>query len=420
MRSSRLTPLALALLTGALTAQEAPADQRLKDLERKVEILSRELEAQKTGATMPAAPEKGSHGMAQAASKVYESKGGLSIGGYGEFLYQAKENKLQDGSTGVGEKNLDALRLILYTGYKFNESIVLNTEIEFEHGGYSDESPEGEAVVEFAYLDFLLSKGFNVRAGQMLVPMGFINEQHEPPAFLGARRPLVERNLIPSTWHENGVGIHGELPANLSYRVYLMNGLNAEKFTAEGIRDGRQFGKEANAQSLAWTGRLDWNPLPGSTVGVSFYTGNSNQSGTGEVLTTTLWDAHAEYRYRGLQLRGLYTRTSLSTPYLEALGPSDPARETGTRQWGGYLEAGYDLLGDRQALIPFVRLERMNTQAEVISGVVATGAFDQTVLTTGVNWKPIPNVALKVDLQKIENRARTGQNQFNIALGFYF
>ncbi len=421
MRSLALTPLTLALLAGALVAQDVPADQRLKDLERKVEILSRELEAQKTGATMPAAPEKGSFGMAQAASKVYESKGGLSIGGYGEFLYQAKENKLQDGTTGVGEKNLDALRLILYTGYKFNESLVLNTEIEFEHGGYSDESPEGEAVVEFAYLDFLISKGFNVRAGQMLVPMGFINEQHEPPAFLGSRRPLVERNLIPTTWHENGVGLHGELPANLSYRVYVMNGLNAAKFGAEGIRDGRQFGKEANAQSLAWTGRLDWAALPGTTFGLSFYTGNSNQSGQGESLATTLWDAHAEYRFRGLQVRGLYTRTSLSTPYLANLGPTDPARETGTRQWGGYLEAGYDLIGSgKQALIPFVRFERMNTQAEVVAGVTPTGAFDQSVLTVGVNWKPIPNVAVKGDYQKIENRARTGQNQFNAALGFYF
>ena len=421
MRPFRLSPLALALLAGPLAAQEVPADQRLKDLERKVEILSRELEAQKTGATMPAAPEKGSYGMAQAASKVYESKGGLSIGGYGEFLYQAKENKLQDGTTGVGEKNLDALRLILYTGYKFNESIVLNTEIEFEHGGYSDESPEGEAVVEFAYLDFLITKGFNVRAGQMLVPMGFINEQHEPPAFLGSRRPLVEQQILPSTWHENGVGLHGDLPANLSYRLYLMNGLNGAKFNAEGLRDGRQFGKEANAQSLAWTGRLDWAPLPGATFGVSFFTGNSNQSGQGEALRTTLWDAHAEYRVRGLQLRGLYARTSLSSSYLAALGASDPAREVGTRQWGGYLEAGYDLLGEgKQALIPFVRWERLDTQAGTVPGVVVSGAFDQTVLTTGVNWKPIPNVAVKADIQKLENRARTGQNQVNLALGFYF
>lgn len=419
---SILTPLLCTLMALPLAAQENPEIVCLRDeFNRKLDTLTRELEAQRTGSVMPAAPEKGSFGMGQGASKVYESKGGLSIGGYGEFLYQAMEGKLQDGTTGVGSKNLDALRLVLYTGYKFTDSIVLNTEVEFEHGGYSDESPEGEAVVEFAYLDFLIHKGINVRAGQMLLPVGFINEQHEPPAFLGSRRPLVERNLIPTTWHENGVGLHGELPANLTYRLYLMNGMNAEKFRAAGIRDGRQFGKEANAQSLAWTGRLDWAPQPGTTVGVSFYRGNNNESGLGEALNTTLWDAHAEYRNRGLQVRGLYTRTTLGTPYLAHLGASDSVREAGTRQWGGYLEVGYDLLGSgRQALIPFARWERMNTQAEVVPGVVPTGAFDQSVVTVGLNYKPIPNVAVKGDLQRIENRAKTGQNQVNLALGFYF
>ena len=415
------TPLLAALLGLTLGAQESPEITRLREeFNRKLETLTRELEAQRTGSVQPAAPEKGAFGMAQAASKVYESRGGLSIGGYGEFLYQAQEGRLQDGTRSVGGKSLDALRLVLYTGYKFSDRIVLNTEVEFEHGGYSDASPEGEAKVEFAYLDFLIAKGFNVRAGQLLLPVGFINEAHEPPAFLGSRRPLVEQTLIPTTWHENGFGLHGDLPGSFSYRVYLVNGMNAEKFSAAGIQGGRQFGKEANAQSLAWTGRLDWAPLVGATAGLSVYTGNSNQSGMGAALTTTLWDVHAEYRNRGLQLRGLYTRTTLSAPYLAQLGAAEPARASGTRQWGGYLEAGYDLLSGRQALIPFARWERLNTQAEVVPGVVPAGAFDQSVLTVGLNWKPIPNVALKGDFQRLENRARSGQNQTNLALGFYF
>jgi hypothetical protein len=422
MKSPFLTSLALTLLAAPGFAQDKPStEQRVADLERKLQILTQELESQKTQSAVAAAPDQGSFGLGASASKVYESKGGLSIGGYGEFLYQSKENKLQDGTTGVGEKNVDALRLVLYTGYKFNDHIVFNSELEWEHGGYSDESPEGEALVEFAYLDFLIRKEFNVRAGMMLVPMGFINELHEPPAFLGSRRPLVERQIIPTTWHENGVGVHGELPGNFTYRVYLMNGLNGDKFTAEGIRDGRQHGKEANAQSLAWTGRLDWLPMPGALVGGSFYTGNSNQTGSGEALRTTIFDLHTEYRAGGLQLRGLYARTTNSAAYLDTLGLSDPARETGTRQWGGYLEAGYDLLGGgKQALIPFLRWERLNSQGEVIPTVVKDLATDQTVLTAGVNYKPIPNVAVKADFQKLENRAKTGQNQWNLALGFYF
>jgi hypothetical protein len=276
-------------------------------------------------------------------------------------------------------------------------------------------------VVEFAYLDFLINKAFNVRAGQMLVPMGFINELHEPPAFLGARRPMVERTIIPATWHENGVGVHGDLPGHLTYRVYLMNGLDASGFGASGIRGGRQAGKEANAQSLAWTGRLDWTPIPGVLAGASFYTGNSNQTGIGEALTTTVWDAHAEYRAQGLQVRGLYTRSTNTAGAVAALDAADPARKVGTKQWGGYLEAGYDLLrGAKQALIPYVRYERLDAQQEVVEGVAVSGAQDRTLLTTGVAYKPIPQVVVKADWTRDENRANTGRNQFSLALGYTF
>jgi hypothetical protein len=425
---SLLTPLMCALLATPLAAQATPtaapvpdAEKRIAELERRLDALSRELETQKTGTAMPVAGETGQFGMGPGASKVYALPSGFSIGGYGEFLYEAKAANLQDGTRVGSQKKADALRMVLYTGYKFTDRIVFNSEMEFEHGGYSDDKPAGEVIVEFAYLDFLLNKAFNVRAGMVLVPMGFINELHEPPAFLGARRPQVERTLIPTTWHENGVGLHGDLPGHLSYRLYVINGLDASGFGASGIRSGRQAGKEANAQSLAWTGRLDWTPQPGVLLGASFYNGNSNQSGTGEPITTTLWDAHGEYRIRGLQFRGLYTRTTNSGAGVQALAPTDPARSVGTQQWGGYLEAGYDLLrGDQRSLIPYVRWERLNAQAEVIGGVVATGAQDQRILTVGAAFKPIPQVVVKLDFTQAENRARTGRDQVSLALGYTF
>lgn len=415
------TLLCLGLAGGALAQSPSEEAQRIADLERRVEALSREVEAQKVGVAPRSFPEAGRPGLGVAASQVYAAPEGLHIGGYGEFLYQGKAATLQDGSRVGSDKSLDALRLVLYTGYKFSERLVFNSEVEFEHGGYSDDRPDGEVVVEFAYLDFLLAKGFNLRAGQMLVPVGFINELHEPPAFLGAKRPEVERALIPATWHENGVGLHGDLPGNLSYRVYLMNGLDAAGFSSTGIRGGRQAGKEANAQSLAWTGRLDWSPRPGMLVGASFYTGNSNQTGSGEAITTTLWEAHAEYRARGFQARGLYTRSTLGTAGVAALALTDPAREVGTRQWGGYLEVGYDLLnGAHQSLVPYLRYERLDAQQAVVAGVLADGSQDRTLLTAGVAYKPLPQVVVKGDWTRAENRARTGRDQVSLALGYTF
>ncbi len=413
---------ALALLALPAFAQERPdADRRIADLERRLELLSRELEAQKMGTAPPPAPEEGRLGQGAGASKVYAAPSGLSVGGYAEFLYEAKAGTLQDGTRVGATRTADALRTVLYTGYKFTDRIVFNSEVEFEHGGYSDERPAGEAIVEFAYLDFLISRAFSLRAGQMLVPLGFINELHEPPAFLGARRPEVERALLPATWHENGVGVHGELAGGLAYRAYLMNGLEAARFGAEGIRGGRQAGKETKAQSLAWTGRLDWTPRPGLLVGAGFYTGNSNQSGSGQAIPTTLWEAHAEYRARGLQLRGLYTRTVLGAAGIAALPSTDPAREVGTRQGGGYLEVGWDLLGgSKRALIPYLRWERLDTQQEVAPGILKSGGGDRTLVTAGVAWKPIPQVAVKADWTRGQDRAGTGRDQFSLALGCTF
>ena len=419
---SLLTPLACALLALPLMAQAPDTDKRVAELERRLDAMSQELESQKTGTAMPVAGETGQYGLGPAASKPYGSKGGLSIGGYGEMLYENFSSKLQNGTYSSKPNTVDFVRQILYVGYKFDERIVFNTEIEFEHAKTAT-GGTGEVSVEFAYLDFLLSPAFNIRAGMVLVPLGFVNELHEPPTFLGARRPGVERGIIPTTWRENGLGIHGELPGHFTYRAYVINGLDSSKFGDSGIRSGRQNGSNALAESLALTGRLDWSPIPGTTLGLGAYTGNSNQSDAGEAIRTTLVEGHAEYKARGFQLRGLYTRMTNSENGLIGLAAANAVKKLGTQQWGGYLEAGYDVLGltgSKQALIPYLRFERMNTQQEVVAGVAANLANDQTLLTMGVAYKPIPQVAFKLDLTKVENRARTGRDQVSLSMGYYF
>lgn len=431
-RVERLEKL-LAETRAELAAAKAAAGadpQRLREIERQIEVLAREIEQGKLGeAAAPAASEgkDARYGVGPAAAKVYAKKG-VSIGGYGEFLYQGFAGSRQDGEPSGLRNEADLARAVLYFGYKFDDQWILNTEVEVEHA-VSASDKGGEVEVEFAYLDYLFSKSLRARAGLVLVPMGLINELHEPPTFLGALRPDVESRLIPSTWRELGAGVYGDA-GRFSYRLYAVNGLNSEGYTAEGIREGSQEGSEAAAENWAVTGRLDWTPVTGALVGASFFTGNSDQgrstpAGRSFSGRTTLYDVHADWKWRGLWLRGLYVRTTISDAAAinEANALTGDA-SIGRRQWGWYLQGGFDVLslraGARSSLTPFLRYERYDTQAAVPSGYARNPENDATLLTIGAVFKPIEPIAVKADWQRRTNAARTGVDQWNVGLGYLF
>jgi hypothetical protein len=170
------------------------------------------------------------------------------------------------------------------------------------------------------------------------------------------------------------------------------------------------------------TARVDWVPVQGLLLGASGFTGDTAQ---GEPALggarVTQWEAHAEWRARGVHMRALVARTSLD----EAAAVSAFVGETvGSQMNGYYVEAGYNLLARRrtgaQELMPFVRYESLDTQAEVAGGFVADPANDRTVRTYGVRWRPIPQVAIKADWQDLGDAADTGVNRFNFALGWLF
>ncbi|MCJ7764422.1 MAG: porin, partial [Thiovulaceae bacterium] len=130
------------------------------------------------------------NGMGPAASKVYRSSSPLSIGGYGDMYFADSDKKGADNIA-------DVYRFVPYIGYKFTDNIILNTEIEFEHGGANPEmdEPEGYAIVEFMYLDFLLDQAFNVQLGHLLVPMGLIGLRHEPTLYNTVQKPKTEKYI---------------------------------------------------------------------------------------------------------------------------------------------------------------------------------------------------------------------------------
>jgi len=401
------------------------AEDRLTEIERRLEILAEEMEDLKVGeAAVKVSRDQTVAGLGPAASKVYQQDHGVSVGGYGEALLELFDNSRDDGSESGTTDRFDFLRAVFYFGYKFSDRWIFNSEIEFEHASTSE---GGSASVEFAYLDYLYRDGFNLRTGLVLIPMGWLNELHEPTVYLGAMRPRTENRIIPTTWRENGIGAYGAF-GGFGYRSYFVNGLDASGFSAKGLRGGRQKGAKAKAEHFAWVGRIDFTGVPGLTAGVAGYFGNSGQDledagGNSIPVGTSILDLHVEYRYRGLELRGLWARAELDdVAHLnDALG-YEGDQSVGEVLEGGYLQAGYDVLAGRgkSALIPYARWEQINTQQKVPDGWSANPSNDEHLLTLGLAYQPIEQLIFKAEYQNIDNRAGTGVDQFNLSMGYIF
>ena len=71
----------------ALPAQDTDS-AAIAELQAQVEAITRQLEAMQLGADVVPEADTGMYGFAPAASKIYRTRQGVSIGGYGEFLYE--------------------------------------------------------------------------------------------------------------------------------------------------------------------------------------------------------------------------------------------------------------------------------------------------------------------------------------------
>lgn len=436
MKRILITFFALFVSLSAFAQDPQDLDRRLKALEEKIarlqpspdlaelrqeiDVLSREIEAlknaqqPKAAVTDVAEAPPQTYGLGVAASKVYRADHGVSFGGYGELTYRKEHGDLS---------RADVLRAVLYTGYKFSNRALFNSELEVE-----DASTEagGNVNVEFAYLDYLLHPNANVRAGLVLMPVGLVNEQHEPTAYLGARRPLTETVIIPATWSELGAGVFGD-SGRWSYRAYLTTGLRGSEFTGEeGIREGRQGGGNAVAEDFAAVGRADFHPIEGTMIGGSLYSGNSGQgerTGSDRRIRghVSLAEVHADSHFRGTSLRALWARGTAKDVQLLA----DAVDPVGRSFGGWYVEGGYDLgtfltKYKDASITPYVRYEHVDTQRRAAAGFERNPENDRKIFTAGVAWKPIPQTVFKVDWENVNNAAHTGNDRFNVSLGYIF
>jgi hypothetical protein len=132
---------------------------RIEELERRLEVLAGEIEKMKIGEAAAEA-DRSDYGLGPAASKVYRAERGISIGGYGELVYQHIQGQEEPAAAKVRGKaeaeeeededlpgdHADVRRAVLYFGYKFNDRFLFNSEVEFEHAVTASDN-DGETEV---------------------------------------------------------------------------------------------------------------------------------------------------------------------------------------------------------------------------------------------------------------------------------
>lgn len=401
-------------------------ESSLNQEREKSQAIAEEVEKNKLSSLIPEKAElKSEYGLGPAASSVYKVNSGLSIGGYGEATFRKPISDRTESDRDVA----DFLRVVQYTGYKFNDWLIFNSEIEFEHGttgsiGDVDGDSSGSISVELAYLDFLLDDAINARVGLLLMPLGFVNEIHEPPFFHGVVRPEIERRIIPTTFRENGLGIFGNLGEELEYRAYLVNGLRASRFRTSGIRGGRQSGNRALFEDVAFTGRLDYQPnfFPGSTIGVSTFFGNSGQdddfNGQDVSAFTSITDVHAQFKLNQFEFKALGIFSTVDDTEVLNVALDEVI---GEEQFGWYVELAYDVLPhfapeSEHYLAPFVRFESFDTQSDIAEGFTGSDSADQDLVVVGFSYKPVTNVVLKLDYRNFSSSG-DGADADEIAFG---
>ena len=392
--------LSLLLLPLATLPQQDDLDARVKALEaereafaRQVEILAMELEKEDLGPVAYGDLEAVS-GLGPAASRIYATSSGVSLGGYGESLFNFKDD---------GTDVFDALRGVIYLGYRFDDKWLVNTEFEFEHGT--------QAFLEYSWVDYLATDDFALRGGLLLSPLGFVNESHEPTTYLTVGRSQTEQKIIPTTMREMGVGAWGQT-GDVEWRAYVINSLEGAKFNSGGVRGGRTKGDRADAEDLSVTARFDWRASPGLTIGGGFQTGDSAGSNAGQFgtdLGTTIAEVHAAWQWGPWDVRALAATADISgaqefnQSFIDA-GNDNP--NLANKMEGAYIEAGYDLLAGGEGvatLSPFIRYETIDTQAELPGNATRSGATDDSFVTIGINYQPVPGLVVKLDRQIGDN-----------------
>ena len=319
----------------------------------------------------------------------------------------------------------DLHRFVLMVGHSFSDRLKFWSEVEVEHAFVEGGEESGEVAVEQAYIDLLVNRRVNVRAGMVLAPIGILNERHEPPTFHGVERTFVDTFIIPTTWRDVGAGVFGDLGRGFSYKAYLVPGLDATGFSAEeGIAEGRQQGGHADASDPAVTGRLEYRRA-GLTAGASLWRGGAGfglirlDIETPEVAVSSL---DARFRRGRYEMRGQWSTVNISEAadlnralqIHTGLSPNIASRLLGV-----YGEGAMRISPDSWAheVAVFGRYEIFDTQNKMPAGYLPLEQFRRSAFVTGVTYYPDPDVAFKMDFSHERNKSSVVNAPWRINLG---
>lgn len=332
--------------------------------------------------------------VADAIENQIEPVSRVNIGGYGELHY----NNLDSGD------EIDFHRFVLFFGYDFNERTRFFSEFELEHSLSGDGKP-GEVELEQAYLEYLFNDSTKATVGLSLVPVGILNETHEPDAFFGVERNNVEKNIIPTTWWEAGIGFNKQFNETVGLDLFLSSGLNTPVSGSKAflLRSGRQKVAEAVASNLAYTARLRYNPMPGLKLAATYQHQTDITQGALDVAAD-LFEVNVQYQSGGFGLKALYASWDLDNN-VEAI---NAAR---AEQNGYYIEPSYRFGASKQFGV-FTRYSVYNNNA------ADNTALDIEQMDIGMNYWLTANTVLKFDYQdQSEGGADDG---FNLGMGYSF
>ena len=349
--------------------------------------------------------------------------------GYGELNYNHPTGD-------AGKSQADLRRAVLGFSHAFDEDTHVYGELEWEHAVTSADD-QGESEVEQLYVEHRLNPELAFRAGLTLIPLGFLNERHEPTNYYGVERNFVESAIIPSTWREGGLSLLGSTESGFSWNVGLTTSQNLRNWDPSDP-EGRisplgaihQELQLASARDVAIYGAANWQGVPGLTLGGGVFSGNIGQGDDGGFLAAdsraTLGEVHVRWQPGPFDLSALYARGTISDTEqlnLTFVGNPYPVPKS---FWGSYVQGAWRVWDNGQSsLAPFVRYEAFNTAASFESVPLGLGVPDadtERVWTVGVNYYLTPEVVFKADYQhfNITDELLGYGTRFDLGVGYQF